>query len=120
MGLMLAFAMLMDTTVVMPGGEDGPDVELQCEIGPVDRDYGGSAFSIYGCDDDKSVVAVAKPGSKAFPYFFIVSPVNGEVRLYGEGNGDNDAGRAAFTDLNELQAAGLAELVAATKAHKTG
>ena len=120
MSLMLALALLMDSTVVMPGGEDGSDVELQCEVGPVDRDYGGSAFSIYSCDDDKSVVAFAKPGSKAYPYFFIVSPVNGQVRLYGEGNGDNEAGRAAFTDLNALQPAEVADLVAATKVHKTG
>jgi len=120
MGLLLAYAMMMSSTVLMPGGEDGPDIELQCETGPIERDYGGSAFSIYSCDDGKSVVAVAKPGSKAFPYLFIVSPVNGQVRLYGEGGGDNDAGRAAFSDLNEFEPADLAELVAATRVPAAG
>jgi hypothetical protein len=91
-------------------------VELTCEVGPIDREYGGSAFSIYSCDDDKSVVAVAKPRSKAFPFYFIVSPQGGEVRLYGEGDGDSKATRAAFKDLNEFKPADVAALVAATKA----
>jgi hypothetical protein len=48
----------------------------------------GSAFSVYSCDDGKSVVAVAKPRSRVFPFYFIVSPQGGEVRLYGEGDGE--------------------------------
>ena len=121
MGLMLALAMMMSpNTVVMPGGADGRDIELQCETGPVDRDYGGSAVTIFSCDDDKSLVAFAKPGTRAYPYFFILSPMDGQVRLYGEGDGDNEAGRAAFTDLNELLPAEVADLVAATKVHKAG
>jgi hypothetical protein len=117
MSLLLSFAMMLNSTVVLPGGEDGQDVELQCAIGPVDREYGGSAFSIYSCDDDKSVVAVAKRGSRAFPFYFIVSPVDGEVRLYGQGDGDEEASRDAFTDLNQISPADVAALVRATKAH---
>ena len=120
MSLVLAFAMLLDSTVFMPGGEDGQDLELSCEVGPVDRDYGGSAFSLYSCDDGKSLIAVAKPGSKAFPYLFILSPSGERVRLYGEGNGDSDAGRAAFSDLNEIGPAEVAGLVAETRAPKAG
>ena len=121
MSLLLPFAlMLSSSTVVLPGGEDGKDVELTCETGPVDRDYGGSAFQVFSCDDGKSVVAVAKPGSKAFPFYFIVSPAKGEVRLYGQGDGDNAASQAAFNALNETTPAQVGELVAATKAHKTG
>jgi hypothetical protein len=120
MSVVLALAMAMETTVVMPGGNNGADIELQCETGPVDRDYGGSAFAVFSCSDDKSLVAFAKPGTRAYPYFFILSPVDGQVRLYGEGDGDNEAGRAAFTDLNELKPGEVADLVAATKVHKTG
>jgi hypothetical protein len=116
MSLILSIALLMNPTVVLPGGEDdGRDVELTCETGPVDREYGGSAFSIYSCDDDLSVVAVAKPGSAAFPFYFIVSPAGRDVRLYGEGDGDNEASRAAFADLNEFEPADVAALVRATK-----
>src|SRR3954469_16133240 len=114
--LLLPLAMLLSSPVLMPGGEDGVDTELNCEIGPVDRDYGGSAFSIYSCDDGKSVVAVAKPKSKAFPFYFIVSPHGDQVRLYGEGDGNDDATHAAFADLNRFTPGDVARLVAATKA----
>ena len=120
MSLLLPFALMLSSTVLLPGGEDGKDVELTCEIGPIDRDYGGSAFQVFGCDDGKSVVAVAKPGSKAYPFYFIVSPANGEVHLYGQGDGDGKATQAAFDALNETTPAQVAELVAATKARKTG
>jgi hypothetical protein len=115
MSLILSLAMLMNPTVVLPGGEEGNDLELTCETGPVDREYGGSAFAIYSCDDERSVVAVAKPGSAAFPFYFIVSPVGREVRLYGEGDGDGAASRAAFADLNAFKPADVAALVRATR-----
>jgi hypothetical protein len=114
---LLLSLMMMSSTVVLPGGENGMDVELTCEVGPIDRDYGGSAFSVFSCDDGKSVVAVAKPGTKAYPFYFIVSPnADGEVLLYGQGDGDNEAGRDAFAELNEVRPAQVAELVAATRA----
>jgi hypothetical protein len=116
MSVLLPLLMMLSSPVLMPGGEDGVDTELTCEIGPVDREYGGSAFSIYSCDDGKSVVAVAKPRSKAFPFYFIVSPHGDEVRLYGEGDGNSDASHAAFADLNRFHPADVAALVAATKA----
>jgi hypothetical protein len=117
MSVILSLALLLNSSVVLPGGENGADTELNCITGPVDREYGGSAFAIYSCDDGKSVVAVAKRGSAAYPFYFIVSPVGGEVRLYGEGDGDGDASRAAFADLNEFVPADVADLVEATKAH---
>ena len=120
MSLLLPFALMFSSTVVLPGGEGGKDLELTCEVGPIDRDYGGSTFEVYSCDDGKSVVASAKRGSKAYPFYFIVSPANGEVRLYGQGDGDSEASQAAFNDLNETTPAQVGELVAATKAHKTG
>ena len=116
MSVLLSLALLLGSTVVLPGAEDGEDTELNCITGPVDREYGGSAFAIYSCDDGKSVVAVAKRGSAAYPFYFIVSPVRGEVRLFGEGDGDGEASSAAFADLNEFVPADVADLVEATKA----
>jgi hypothetical protein len=116
MSMLLPFVMMLSSPVLLPGGEDGVDKELTCEVGPVDREYGGSAFSIYSCDDGKSVVAVAKPNSRAFPFYFIVSPYGDQVRLYGEGDGNDDATHAAFADLNRFRPADVAALVAATKA----
>jgi hypothetical protein len=116
MSLLLSLAMLSSSTVLLPNGSaDGLDVELTCEVGPIDREYGGSAFSVFSCDDGKSVVAVARPGSRAFPFYFIVSPQGGEVRLFGEGDGDSQATQEAFYDLNEFRPADVAALVTATR-----
>ena len=116
MSLLLAMLLSSPTVLLPNGSEDGMDVELTCEVGPVDREYGGSAFSVYSCDDGKSVVAVAQPRSRAFPFYFIVSPQGGVVRLYGEGDGDSEATQDAFYDLNEFKPADVAALVSATKA----
>jgi hypothetical protein len=118
MNLLLPLALLLSSpTVLLPNGsEDGLDVELNCEVGPVDRVYGGSAFSVYSCDDGKSVIAVAKPRSRVYPFYFIVSPQGGEVRLYGEGDGDVEASHDAFRELNRFKPADVAALVSATKA----
>ena len=117
MSLLLSLMTLMSSsTVLLPNGSpDGLDVELTCEVGPIDREYGGSAFSVYSCDDARSVVVVAQPGSRAFPFYFIVSPQGGEVRLYGEGDGDSRATQEAFYDLNAFRPADVAALVAATR-----
>jgi len=119
MSLLLPLAMLLQS-VIAPGADGEPDLELQCEVGPVDRSYGGSAFAIYSCDDGESVVAFAKPGTPAYPFYFIVTPRGDGVRLYGEGDGDNDAGRAAFSVLNRFRPRDVAKLVAATRSSKTG
>ena len=116
MSLLLSAVMMMSATVVLPGGENENDLMLTCDTGPVEREYGGSAFSLFSCDDGRSLVAVAKPGSKAFPFYFIVSPADDQVRLYGEGDGDSDATGAAFMDLNEVTPAELAAIVRETKA----
>ena len=116
MSLLLAAAMMLSSpTVLLPGGEDGMDLELTCEVGPLEREYGGSAFDLFSCDDGKSLVAVAQPGSKAFPFYFIVSPHGDQVRLYGEGDGDSKATQAAFMAHNEFHPADVAALVRATR-----
>jgi hypothetical protein len=124
MSLLLAAAMMLDATssatVLLPGGENENDLVLTCETGPLEREYGGSAFSLYSCDDGKSLVAVAQPGSKAFPFYFIVSPDGNQVRLYGEGDGNSEATQAAFYDLNEFRPADVAALVRQTKAERRG
>jgi hypothetical protein len=118
MNLLLPLALLLSSpTVLLPNGsEDGLDVELNCEVGPVDRVYGGSAFSVYSCDDGKSVIAVAKPRSRVYPFYFIVSPQGGEVRLYGEGDGDVEASHDAYREHNRFTPADVAALVSATTA----
>jgi hypothetical protein len=117
---LLPVALLLLQSVVAPGGDGEPELELQCEVGPVDRAYGGSAFAIYSCDDGVSVVAVAKRGAAAFPFYFIVTPRGEGVRLYGEGDGDSDASHAAFMELDRFTPADVARLVAATRAVKAG
>jgi len=120
MSLLLPVTLLLLQSVVAPAGEGEPELELQCDVGPVVRDYGGSAFAVYSCDDGLSVVAVAKRGTRAYPFYFIVTPRGDGVRLYGEGDGDGAASRAAFSELDRFSPDDVAELVAATRQIKAG
>lgn len=120
MTMLLPIALLLSSTVIAPGPEGEPDLELSCEVGPVDRTYAGNAWEVYSCDDGKSVVVVAKREAKAHPFYFIVTPAGEGVRLYGEGDGDRAASRAAFSELNAFTPADVAALVAATRARPSG
>ena len=83
---------------------------LNCDIGPLKRTYGTTAWDVYGCDDGHSVVAITAAGSPAMPfYFFFVWGPNG-FDLRGEGGGNKSLTDAAFEDLKKLSEADIEEL----------
>jgi len=85
---------------------------ITCRAGPVERTFGGSQWDVYACSDGRSVLARAKPGSPADPFYFILADkVEGEgYELYGQGNGDKKASDAAYDELKKLAPAAIVQL----------
>jgi len=90
---------------------------MACDVGPISKTYGKTDWLVYSCKDAKSVIAVSAPGNPATPFFFILSPEDGGIRVYGEGNGDKSATKAAFNELESLTELDVANLVLESKEH---
>lgn len=89
---------------------------LQCNVGPISKNYGGSAWLVYSCNDARSLVFVSAPGSPASPFVFfaLVSPK--DLTLHGEGTGNKQVTDAAYKELSALTATDLAALTAQARA----
>ncbi|MGH6979353.1 hypothetical protein D3C86_1565170 [compost metagenome] len=89
---------------------------MKCEVGPVSKAYGGSEWLVYGCTDDRTLVFVSAPGSPAMPFWFMSTPSEDGYRLYGEGNGSQDATRPAYDELTKMTEVERDALLTQTKA----
>ena len=89
---------------------------MQCEIGPVEKTFGGTNWTVYSCDDNKSLVVISANGNPAMPFYFMISEKDGELAIHGEGNGSKEASAAAGRDLEKLMASenAIAALIAET------
>jgi hypothetical protein len=96
--------------LLMAASADDARPRLECSIGPVERTFGGTAWVVYACSDQRSVVVVSKQDNPASPFVFILSPDHGHYRIYGEGNGSKAASDAALADLKALGDDGIAKL----------
>jgi hypothetical protein len=101
----------------------GPSEQrITCDRGPVaSRTYGGTAWDIYGCNDNRSVAIVTARGNPALPFYFLFAERNGQYRLSGEGMGKPEITRKAYEDLIRLSQQDIQALVKETqKAAKPG
>jgi hypothetical protein len=88
---------------------------MKCETGPVDRQFGGTNWVVYSCDDQRSMVVVSVKDNPASPFYFILSPKADSYDVYGEGNGSKSASDAAGGELSRLSIEELRQLLAATR-----
>lgn len=88
---------------------------MKCETGPVHRQFGGTDWLVYSCDDGRSMVAISSSGNPASPFYFILTPKDGSYGVFGEGTGSKAASDAAGADLSRLRPDELAALLAETK-----
>ena len=92
--------------------------QLNCDVGPIDREFGRTHWLVYSCDDGHSVMLVAAPSSPAAPFIFSFLFDGRGVHLRGEGTGDKSATDAAYTALKDLKDADLAALIRATRSKR--
>ena len=99
-----ALVMLTVLLAVFDAAAQGPsEPRITCDRGPFGtRTYGGTAWDIYGCSDNRSVAVVTAQGSPAMPFYFLFAESNGQYRLSGEGMGQPEFTRKAYEDLVRL------------------
>jgi len=95
-----------------------PQTPEQCITGPIEKSYGGTPWLVVSCSDGKSLVFVAKEGSKAAPFEFDLTFTGNDYDLAGHGKGDSKLTAAAYGDLQKLTGKDVLDLLNATKAAK--
>ncbi len=111
----LIAALVLALSAAAAHAEPQAPAPLTCETGPVQRQFGGTDWLVYSCDDGRSMVVISASGNPASPFYFILTPLDGAYKIYGEGNGSKAASDAAGGDLARLQQDDLAKLLAETK-----
>ena len=120
-GLVLLIAALFAATLVpLAAISQGSQAESQrenrkCDVGPVNKTYGGTEWLVYSCDDGRTVALVSAPGNPAMPFVFMFYERENAYRLYGEGAGKKEVTAAAFDELKALSKAEIAALIEQTK-----
>jgi hypothetical protein len=123
MGISMRFLMMIVLAVVAsaswastPAEAERPP-DLNCEIGPLHKTYGQTAWLVYACNDSRSIVIVSDKGNPALPFYFIlyVKP-DGDMQLHGEGTGKKSATQAAFDEIKKLSQTDVAGLVSQAQA----
>ncbi len=87
---------------------------LTCDVGPIEKTYGGSKWLVYSCDDGRSVVIISAPGSPAMPFAFRFLARGDAYLLQSQGSGDREFTAKAFGELKGLSAQDVATLVKLT------
>lgn len=104
----LIIALLATGTSTVPATEQPT---LECNIGPVVKQFGGNDWLVYGCADGHSVVVTAGAPNPATPFVFILTPDGGGgIELHGEGTGAKSATDPAYDSLSKMSDADLAAL----------
>jgi hypothetical protein len=106
-------ALLLASAEAMAQGPSEP--RITCERGPFGtKTYGGTAWDIYGCNDNRSVAVVTARGNPALPFYFLFAERDGQYRLSGEGTGRPEFTRKAYDDLSRLSQQDIQALVKET------
>lgn len=113
-----ALPFLLALVTATPAFAIDPNAPEQCITGPIEKTYGGTPWLVASCSDGKSLVFVAKEGSKAAPFEFDLTFTGDDYDLAGHGKGDRKSTDAAYADLQKLSAKDVLDLLGATKAAK--
>jgi hypothetical protein len=110
--------LILSTLLATPALAIDAKAPDSCATGPIEKTYGGSVWLVASCSDGKSLVFVAKNGSKAAPFEFDLTYTGDGYDLAGRGKGDRKATDAAYAELQKLTGTAVRALVAETQAAK--
>ena len=107
-------ALLLASAESMAQGPSEP--RITCDRGPVaSRTFGGTAWDIYGCSDNRSIAIVTAAGNPGAPFYFLFAERNGQYQLSGEGTGRPEVTRQAYDALRRLSQQDIQALVRQTQ-----
>jgi hypothetical protein len=84
--------------------------QVNCTIGPVQRNFGDATWNLYACDDSKSVVVVpANATSDRTGYFFVTPNPDDKTKVVvvGEGWGKDQELKPVFDELQQMSSTDL-------------
>src|SRR5262245_33923195 len=112
--LALALALLLTTASgAMAQGPSEP--RITCDRGPFGtKTYGGTAWDLYGCSDNRSIAIVTARNNPGNPFYFLFAERNGQYQLSGEGTGRPEVTRQAYDALRRLSPQDIEALVKET------
>ena len=76
--------------------------EHACSKGLANKRFGTTEWTVFACDDDRTLVIVAAEGNPADPFYFTVFPQGSDYHVFGEGTGNRQASDAAFAEIEQL------------------
>lgn len=98
------------------GSACATEPKMKCDIGPVPKQFGKSAWLVYGCEDSKSVRIVSAPANKTVRFHFSSIADDDGYSLHGESQGDKRVTDAAYQELNAMSESTVAALVSEANA----
>jgi hypothetical protein len=107
-------ALLLTSFAAAAQGPSEP--RITCDRGPFGtKTYGGTAWELYGCSDNRSIAIVTARGNPGMPFYFLFAERNGQYQLSGEGTGRPEFTRLAYDDLRRLSEQDIRALVKETQ-----
>lgn len=103
--MLARLAWLLLLAAAAPSGAQVPPdpPPLQCDSGPIERNFGEVPWKVFACDDGATIVVVTGPSTeRQLSFYFIIYPKDGAYALHGEGNGDRNLTRPAYEALSAM------------------
>jgi hypothetical protein len=112
LALGLACLVLLATGTAAQGPSEP---RIICDRGPFGtKMFGGTAWDLYGCSDNRSIAIVTARDNPGHPFYFLFAEKNGEYQLGGEGGGRPEVIRQAYDALRRLSPKDVEALVKET------
>jgi len=109
------FVLVVVLWAAIPQLVSAADAPLDCSIGPLEKNLGGTPWLLYSCTDHQTLVAITASGSPAMPFVFSFYKKDGSYQLHGEGTGRKDLTDAAYKELSVLHEAQIKALIQQTQ-----
>ena len=114
--LLLRLLLPLLLALSLDAAAQGPsEPRITCERGPFGtKMYGGTAWDLYGCSDNRSIAIVTARNNPGNPFYFLLAEKNGQYQLSGEGTGRPEVTRQAYDALRRLSPQDIEALVKET------
>lgn len=109
---LLATVLLIGVAFTATAGSPSlePAHKPDCTIGPLKRTYGGVHWLVYGCAGGRDIKIVSAPDVPTMAFYFFFAHTSKGMRLYGEGNGEDQVTDAAYQELKSLSVTDVGRL----------